>query len=53
MELLNFLHIVLKNNTESGRYEFGNIKIHIKSKTSNFPIIINNPPFDQSLLKIE
>ena len=53
MELLNFLHLVLKDDNEEGQYEFGNIKIHIKSKIQNTPIFIDNPPFNQNLLKIE
>ena len=53
MELLNFLHLVLKDDNEKGQYEFGNIKIHIKSKTQNTSIFINNPSFDMGLLKIE
>ena len=53
MELLNFLHLVLKDDSEKGQYEFGNIKIHIKSKIPNTSIFINNPSFDMDLLKIE
>ena len=53
MELLNFLHLVLKKNDEIGQYEFGNIKITIKNKKILNNTICNNPPFDLNLLKIE
>ena len=53
MELLNFLHMVIKNNDEVGQYEFGNIKINIREKKPLTNINVVNPPFDKNLLIIE
>ena len=53
MELLNFLHMVIKNNDEVGQYEFGNIKINIKEKKPLINMKVVNPPFDKNLLTIE
>tara|TARA_B100001113_G_scaffold70328_1_gene54458 strand:- start:613 stop:1884 length:1272 start_codon:yes stop_codon:yes gene_type:complete len=52
LELFKHLHLVLKENT-IGNYEFGNIQIDIKHKKPTTNIIVDNPPFDMNLLKIE
>jgi GT2 family glycosyltransferase len=52
LELFKHLHLVLKENP-IGNYEFGNIQIDIKHKKPTTNIIVDNPPFDMNLLKIE
>ena len=52
MELFNHLHLIIESYDE-GEYSFGNIKITIKDKTPLNNIIVNNPPFNMDLLKIE
>ncbi len=52
LELFKNLHIII-NEYEEGNYKFGNVKINLVNKTSLDNIIVNNPPFNMDLLKIE
>lgn len=52
IELFKNFHVII-NEYEKGNYEFGSIKINLINKIPLNNTIVNNPPFNMDLLKIE
>ena len=50
-EIINKIHLIIANY-DKGEYEYGNILLHIKNKSSLNNIVCNNPKFNMDLITI-